>query len=104
MLASIDINASHHIFGGHFPGHPVVPGVCMLQMIKEILETAVEKKTQLQKADFLKFLSVINPLENPAINVEFSYQEKEDAAVVVNGRLFKDAVTFLKFKAAFTIH
>ena len=26
-------NKDHDIFNGHFPGQPVVPGVCMMQMI-----------------------------------------------------------------------
>ncbi len=101
VLVEIHINPSHKIFEGHFPGQPVVPGVCMLQMVKEILETIVERKMQLKKADFLKFLSVINPLENPDIAAEFSYDDKDEDGIIVNGRLYKDAVTFLKFKGSF---
>ena len=58
--ASISINAAHEIFKGHFPGQPVVPGVCMTQIVKELLEKAITKETRLLKADHLKFLSVIN--------------------------------------------
>ena len=101
--ATLDINASHHIFDGHFPGQPVVPGVCMMQMIKELLEAAIGKKTQLRKADFMKFLAVINPLENPTINAEFSYSTTENGGVQINGRLNNHATTFLKFKGSFIL-
>ena len=37
--AQLQLNPAHRVFEGHFPGQPVVPGVCMVQMIKEILET-----------------------------------------------------------------
>ena len=33
----IVFNAAHDIFKGHFPGQPVVPGVCMMEMVKELL-------------------------------------------------------------------
>ncbi|MEO6669722.1 MAG: 3-hydroxyacyl-ACP dehydratase [Ferruginibacter sp.] len=103
VLVSIDINAMHHIFEGHFPGQPVVPGVCMLQIFKELLETVIERKTQLVKADHLKFLAVINPLENPTIQVEFNYDNKDENLVLLTGKLFKNTITFLKFKGNFTV-
>ncbi|MBK7691597.1 MAG: hypothetical protein IPJ31_10925 [Bacteroidetes bacterium] len=34
IIADITINANHAILKGHFPGHPVVPSVCMMEMIK----------------------------------------------------------------------
>ena len=97
----IHFDASHPIFKGHFPEQPVVPGVCMMQTFTEMLEKVLDKKMQLQKADQLKFLAVINPLENAAVNVEFTFEEKEDGTVSVNGRLFKAELNFLKFRGAF---
>jgi 3-hydroxyacyl-[acyl-carrier-protein] dehydratase len=44
LEASFLLNPKHAIFAGHFPGQPVVPGVCMLQIIKEGLEQALDKK------------------------------------------------------------
>ena len=35
--ALIKINKDHAIFNGHFPEFPIVPGVCMIQMVKEIV-------------------------------------------------------------------
>lgn len=102
VLATIEFNAAHPIFEGHFPEQPVVPGVCMLQLFKELLETTIDQKTQLNKADHLKFLAVINPLENKTVQAEFSYEKKSDDGITVTGRLFNDAVTFLKFRGIFS--
>ena len=30
----IELNPGHVLYQGHFPGQPVVPGVCTLQIIK----------------------------------------------------------------------
>lgn len=32
----IELNPGHVLYQGHFPGQPVVPGVCTLQMIKKV--------------------------------------------------------------------
>ena len=37
-VVQVMLNPQHPIYNGHFPQQPVVPGVCMLQMIKECIE------------------------------------------------------------------
>lgn len=99
VLATIDIDPKHIIFEGHFPGQPVVPGVCMMQMFTEIMETVVGMKLTVRKSDHLKFLAVINPLESPTIQVSFTYEKKEGNEIVVSGKFYKEELNFLKFKA-----
>ena len=41
-MASIFLNSAHAIFKGHFPGNPVTPGVCMMQIIKELTQKILE--------------------------------------------------------------
>src|SRR3954471_5203840 len=88
--AVLEINAEHTIFDGHFPGQPVVPGVCMVQIVKEILESVLAKETRLISADHLKFLTVIDPTENNIIHAELAYAYTTDkkiklVAALVNG-------------------
>ena len=33
----VRLDASHPVYRGHFPGHPVLPGVCTLQLVRECL-------------------------------------------------------------------
>lgn len=33
---TICFNASHPIFSGHFPEHPIVPGACIVQIAEEL--------------------------------------------------------------------
>lgn len=61
LEAIITINPDHVIFEGHFPGQAVVPGVCMLQIIKEMAELALEQKLRLSKASQIKYLQVWQP-------------------------------------------
>ncbi len=99
--AKLEINALHPIFDGHFPGQPVVPGVCMLQMIKELLQLEAGHAVQLKKAGTMKFLAVINPLENPLINVDLDL-ENTNGEITVSANFFFAQTTFFKFKGTFT--
>lgn len=77
--AALTINVSHPIFAGHFPGQPVLPGVCQMQIIKEVLERAVDKNLFLKEATSCKFLQMINPIENIQLQIaiDYSYVDSE---------------------------
>jgi 3-hydroxyacyl-[acyl-carrier-protein] dehydratase len=95
--AVLEINAAHRIFEGHFPGQPVVPGVCMMQMVKEVMEKAIGHTTRLVKADHLKFLSMVNPRENNTITAQLKYVQADNGEIQVTGSLLNGTATCLKF-------
>jgi len=101
IKADLVINASHKIFEGHFPGHPVVPGVCMMQMVKEIIEQVIGKKLNLASAGEMKFLAIIDPKENNIIQAALKYRPEENDNIAVSATLFKDELIHFKFKGIF---
>lgn len=103
IWAELLINSDHRIFEGHFPNQPVVPGVCMMQMVKEILEQVIGKETNLKQAADMKFLAVINPQENNLIHASIKYATDESDAVNVVASLFKDELVHFKFKGQFVL-
>lgn len=99
--ALLEINAGHRIFEGHFPNQPVVPGVCMMQMVKEIVEQVMDKKTDLSAATEIKFLAVIDPTQNNIISTTIKYNIEEGAKLKVVASLFKDDTIHFRMKATF---
>lgn len=100
VAVTIELNAAHPIFQGHFPEQPVVPGVCMMQTITEVLESALDKKVKLKKASQMKFLNMIDPTKQPLVDVTLTYKE-EDGRWKVNATLKRDDKTFMKFQGIF---
>jgi 3-hydroxyacyl-[acyl-carrier-protein] dehydratase len=98
----VELNAAHEIFKGHFPSQPVLPGACMLQMIKEILETSFDIKFQLSKADDIKFLQMIQPLNNTVLLFSIQYDLTENSALNITAKILKGDVICCKMKALFT--
>ena len=97
----LELNPGHQIFEGHFPGMPVVPGVCMMQMVHEIMEKITNTSLLLSKADLMKFLVVINPLGDKIVNVDLSYKAMDDRSFAVNANLSANGVICFKFKGVF---
>jgi 3-hydroxyacyl-[acyl-carrier-protein] dehydratase len=101
LKTTIKLNPSHDIFKGHFPGQPVVPGVCMMQMVKEVLESYADKKLRLVKADSVKFLSFIDPGQHSEVGLEIKIIEA-DGQIKADAQLVNEGTVFLKFKGMFS--
>ena len=68
---SIRLHPSHTIFKAHFPGSPIVPGVCQIQILSELMEMYSGKKLYLKEVKNIKFLSVLDPIQSPCLEVDF---------------------------------
>ena len=58
---TIRFDASHPIFAGHFPGHPVLPGACLVQIAEELLSTHLSQKVRFTSVRNLKFRQPVTP-------------------------------------------
>src|SRR5262245_1870339 len=97
--AIIELNEHHDIFKGHFPGRPVLPGVCMLQITKEILETFFQRSVQLSKADDIRFLAMVDPTQNKELKFVIQYDLSETKSMNVHAKIIKkDDVVCCKIK------
>lgn len=90
---SILINEKHDVFKGHFPGNPIMPGVCMIQIIKELTESITKSTLIMQTLSNVKFMALINPEVNPELRLELDIVTTEDDLVKVkNTTYFNDTV------------
>jgi len=88
---------SHQIFEGHFPGQPVVPGVCMMQIVKELLQRQLGKTLMLEAAGQVKFLRLITPDVTPDVLLNWKETETGYTATATfrkDGDLFKFSGAF----------
>ena len=102
ILAKVHLNKDHLIFQGHFPGNPVMPGVCMIQMIKELTEEVIGNILFLSVSSNIKFLAIINPETNPELQLTIDIAENNGEVKVKNISSFEDTVA-LKLSATFKI-
>lgn len=92
FTAEITLNADHEIFNGHFPGNPVTPGVCMMQIVKDISEKITERKLMVNSANNVKFMAIINPEETPDITLDFDISSTDESVKVKNITSFGETI------------
>lgn len=98
----VEINAEHPIFNGHFPGDPITPGVCIVQMACDLFSHLQQQRFVVSSLKNAKFMQIIRPLETPEVDFQISYQLTEnqndyDVKCVVSN----SNTTFAKF--SFTV-
>ncbi len=59
-------------FQGHFPGNPILPGVCLIETVLGVLESAYGKPLRLKKIANAKFLEPVRPGQVIAIDCSTS--------------------------------
>lgn len=97
---TIDLNPDHVIYKGHFPEQPIVPGVCMLQMIKESAEKMVNSKLQFAQIASCKFLSAIDPVESSVLELSIKWEEAEEGFIKLQAGGICNETEFVKVKAS----
>ncbi len=102
VKAIIDLNKEHEVYEGHFPGNPVVPGVCLTQLIKEIMENVEGVELSLVYADNIKFMAVVNPEVNSRLQIDLKVKyDDEQSLIKVNSVTHFNDQVFYKFKGNF---
>lgn len=99
LVTKVKFRKDHPIFKGHFPSNPVVPGVCLIQIIKELVEKNQNKDLRLTRADNVKFLNMVNPEETDTASFELTIKQSEN--IVVKANLISEGKVFLKFSGTF---
>jgi len=102
IKAIIDLNNDHEVYEGHFPGNPIVPGVCLTQLIKEVMENVLGEELMMVYAENIKFMAMVNPEINSRLQIDLKvkYDTEQNLIKVNSVTHFNDQV-FYKFKGNF---
>lgn len=71
---------------------PIVPGVCSVELMRELLEHALQKNIQLKKATNVKFLGLLRPEDRPV--AELSWKEEDGIIQLQASMKIEDKVVF----------
>ena len=97
----ISLNADCSVYEGHFPGEPVSPGVCNIQMIKECAEQVAGKPLLMNNLQQCRLTTLVTPLQHPQVEVTLALEAKADT-YKLKATLGKGTDTYLELKAELT--
>ena len=95
----LEIDQHSEILAAHFPDQPIVPGACMLQIVKEILADSLKTDLRLLRADNIKFLSLVEPsTKTLQLKIDYKQADQEIRATAI---LFNGDITYMKLQGVF---
>ena len=98
----VRLNPEWPIYKAHFPGHPITPGVCIVQMVQELLQSLVHREVCLRQAKNVKYVSIISPEEITDLAVTFSkIEEQPDGCLKVQAQVASGETLCTKLSATF---
>lgn len=124
-LFDITLLPDYDAYKGHFPGHPVAPAVCSIQMMRECAAQLAGQPLFLSTITKCRFSAMITPSTTPQLQLRIqlikspSHSDRplpEDAATkdaaseevnadmtyILHASLFDDSTTFIEFKGELT--
>lgn len=95
----VRLDASHPVYRGHFPGHPVLPGVCTLQIVKRCLACGTGRAVRFTAIRECKFLGMIVPAADTLLEIDIRLGEDEGGTRKLTCTVTDDDKTVLKLRA-----
>lgn len=92
---SLSLLPSCPIYAAHFPGMPVTPGVCQIQMAVELAGDLLGEKLRLTAASNVKFLSVLAP-EGQPVTVKLSKVSREGKEIKFQAIISSEETVYAK--------
>ena len=75
--ATVTFIPSHPVFGGHFPGQPIVPGVILVEIATALAGNITGKQLVASEVSVIKFLKMADPAKNTVLWINGSIVEEE---------------------------
>lgn len=91
------------IFKAHFPGEPIMPGACIVQMVQELVADWIGCEVEIAKVSNLKFLNVISPDAILELNVALEVKKEEASQIHLKADLSEAGVDYTKMSLILNI-
>lgn len=97
----IRLNPQHYIFKAHFPGNPIVPGVCQVKIISELIEKYLGRRVVLSGIKNIKYLSVIIPSDDEILDIVFQKISIDEMSVKSVVCIMSDTKQYAKISLSY---
>ncbi|MBL3656831.1 3-hydroxyacyl-ACP dehydratase [Fulvivirga sediminis] len=99
--AELTLDQNHPIFEGHFPGQPVLPGVCLLEILKDLLNTYNDTEYVLRDGSNIKYMKMVDPRQSPELTFKINQKAEDDSLQVSATSYMTNGEANFKFKGLF---
>lgn len=90
---------SCHIYRGHFPEKPIAPGVCLIEMVRELSEQAIGRPLRITSITKCKFSALLLPSDTDVLQVNIRLLSSNDNEITIDASVCKQATTYTRMQA-----
>jgi len=101
LTAEFKFSPESLVFAGHFPGNPILPGICQMEAIKIILEKLLERQCRLKQFGSVKFFRALPPNELASFTININSQTGND--ISITARIHSGNNKISEFKAGYEL-
>ena len=103
----VALNADCEVYQGHFPGEPISPGVCNIQMIKECAEMLLQGGADmpsmlLSHIRQCRLTTLVTPQQHPEVEVRVAILSRSDDTITFRGTIGKGEEVYMELKGELT--
>ena len=116
----VALNADCEVYQGHFPGEPISPGVCNIQMIKECAElllqggalsrphqeredNATAPTMLLSHIKQCRLTTLVTPQQHPEVEVRVAILSRSEDTITFRGTIGKGEEVYMELKGELTL-
>ena len=96
------LDKDHPLFQGHFPGLPILPGACMVQLTHHLADKFLEKKTTFVRASQVKFMAMVNPLNFPVLKSSLKFTQTDPQTCRIDHQMTFEGTVCFKISAFYS--
>ncbi|MBL6446520.1 hypothetical protein JMN32_09380 [Fulvivirga sp. 29W222] len=102
-MVNVSLNVDHDIFKGHFPQQPVLPGVCLLEILKEIISQETGKSWFMSEGVNIKYVKLVDPTKDAQLKFDILTKEVPKGLAATASTFLDNGEVNFKFKGLFEL-
>ncbi len=84
----VELDGTCPVYIGHFPGNPIAPGACNIEMIRQCACIAMGKEIRIAEIKVCKFLMLLQPQNHKELTIQLTWSgSKCMASILANDRI-----------------
>lgn len=97
-LFHVELLPGCDVYRGHFPGHPVCPGVCNMWMLQECMEEVVGTKLAIDTIRQCRMTAVASPEICSELDIQMYIQRIGEARWALQAKLYDAERIYMEYK------
>lgn len=79
----VTLEASCLVYEGHFPGNPIAPGACNIEMVRQCAGIAIGREIRITAIRMCKFMMLIRPGEPQQLIIQINWTAEQISATIL---------------------